>query len=51
LELVYLSDKLLFSASGLSSLTLPPLVCLSLRAGVIEILDVRLKILERIIEE
>jgi hypothetical protein len=38
----YLS-KLLFSASGLSSLVLPPLVCLSLGEGVIEILDKRLK--------
>jgi hypothetical protein len=36
-------SKLLFSASGLSSLALPPLVCLSLGAGVIEILDKRLK--------
>jgi hypothetical protein len=39
-------SKLLFSASGLSSLALPPLVCLSLGAGVIEILDKRLKIEE-----
>jgi hypothetical protein len=43
-------SKLLFSASGLSSLALPPLVCLSLGAGVIEILDKRLKISERIEE-
>ena len=43
-------NKLLFSASGLSSLALPPLVCLSLGAGVIEILDKRLKISERIEE-
>jgi hypothetical protein len=43
-------SKLLFSASGLSSLALPPLVCLSLGAGVIEFLDKRLKISERIEE-
>jgi hypothetical protein len=43
-------SKLLFTASGLSSLALPPLVCLSLGAGVIEILDKRLKISERIEE-
>jgi hypothetical protein len=43
-------SKLLFSASGLSSLALPPLVCLSLGAGVLEILDKRLKISERIEE-
>jgi hypothetical protein len=43
-------SKLLFSASGLSSLALPSLVCLSLGAGVIEILDKRLKISERIEE-
>jgi hypothetical protein len=43
-------SKLLFSASGLSSLALPPLVCLSLGAGVTEILDKRLKISERIEE-
>jgi hypothetical protein len=43
-------SKLLFTASGLSSLALPPLVCLSLGAGVIEILDKRLKISERIKE-
>jgi hypothetical protein len=43
-------SKLLFSASGLSSLDLPPLVCLSLGAGVIEILNKRLKISERIEE-
>jgi hypothetical protein len=43
-------SKLLFSASGLSSLALPPLVCLSLGARVIEILDKRLKISERIEE-
>jgi hypothetical protein len=38
------------NASGLSSLALPPLVCLSLGAGVLEILDKRLKISERIEE-
>jgi hypothetical protein len=43
-------SKLLFSAWGLSSLALPPLVCLSLGAGVIEILDKRLKIEKRIEE-
>jgi hypothetical protein len=43
-------SKLLFSASGLSSLALPPRVCLSLGSGVIEILDKRLKISERIEE-
>jgi hypothetical protein len=43
-------SNLLFSASGLSSLALPPLVCLSLGAVVIEILDKRLKISERIEE-
>jgi hypothetical protein len=43
-------SKLLFSASGLSSLALPPLVCLSLGSGVIEILDKRLKISGRIEE-
>jgi hypothetical protein len=43
-------SKLVFSASGLSSLALPPLVCLSLGAGVLEILDKRLKISERIEE-
>jgi hypothetical protein len=43
-------SKLLFSASGLSSLALPPQVCLSLGSGVIEILDKRLKISERIEE-
>jgi hypothetical protein len=43
-------SNLLFSASGLSSLALPPLDCLSLGAVVIEILDKRLKISERIEE-
>jgi hypothetical protein len=43
-------SKLLFTASGLSSLALPPLVCLSLGPGIIEILDKRLKISERIEE-
>jgi hypothetical protein len=43
-------SKLLFSASGLSSLALPQLFCLSLGAGVIEILDKRLKLSERIEE-
>jgi hypothetical protein len=43
-------SKLLFSVSGLSSLALPPLVCLFLGAGVIEILKKRLKISERIEE-
>jgi hypothetical protein len=38
------------TAPGLSSLALPPLVCLSLGAGVIEILDKRSKISERIEE-
>jgi hypothetical protein len=49
LELDYLSVNyyLVFSASGLSSLAIPPLVCLSLGSGVIEILEKRLKISER----